>query len=172
MQCAPSWDCTIGSFDVSKRQRALRKRERSRARKEMKRRAAGQKSRVEFLAAAKSQRQPWKAEGISRRTWYRQRGVAQVRPHPPYPHVAQVRPHPTLSKAEPHLLMDRKEMAEGAMAPKCECNNPAPRGCKGEMAVSGPVLRRNRMDMNVIELDGRWHVIEGGAVLHVRRVRL
>jgi hypothetical protein len=75
--------CTIGSFDVSKRQRALRKRERSRARKEMKRRAAGQKSRVEFLAAAKSQRQPWKAEGISRRTWYRQRGVAQVRPHPP-----------------------------------------------------------------------------------------
>jgi hypothetical protein len=87
---------TIGSFDLSKRQRALRKRERSRARKEMKRRAAGQKSRVEFLATAKSQRQPWKAEGISRRTWYRRRGVAQVRPHPPYPHVAQVRPHPTL----------------------------------------------------------------------------
>ena len=75
--------CTIGSFDVSKRQRALRKRERSRARKEMKRRAAGQKSRVEFLATAKSQRQPWKAEGISRRTWYRRRGVAQVRPHRP-----------------------------------------------------------------------------------------
>jgi hypothetical protein len=74
---------TIGSFDLSKRQRALRKRERSRARKEMKRRAAGQKSRVEFLATAKSQRQPWKAEGISRRTWYRRRGVAQVRPHPP-----------------------------------------------------------------------------------------
>jgi hypothetical protein len=48
-----------------------------------------------------------------------------------------------LSKAEPHLcqLMDRKEMAEGAMAPKCECNNLAPRVCKGEMAVSGPVLR-------------------------------
>jgi hypothetical protein len=85
---------TIGSFDLSKRQRALRKRERSRARKEMKRRAAGQKSRVEFLATAKSQRQPWKAKGISRRTWYRQRGVAQVRPHPP--HVAQVRLHPTL----------------------------------------------------------------------------
>ena len=71
-----------------------------------------------------------------------------------------------LSKAEPHLcqLMDRKEMAEGALAPKCECNNLAPRVCKGEMAVSGPVLRRNRMDMNVIELDGRWHVIEGGPV--------
>jgi hypothetical protein len=38
-------------------------------------------------------------------------------------------------------LMDRKEMAEGAMAPKCECNNLAPGVCKGEMAVSGPVLR-------------------------------
>ena len=31
-------------------------------------------------------------------------------------------------------------MAEEAMAPKCECNNLAPRVCKGEMAVSGPVL--------------------------------
>jgi hypothetical protein len=65
---------TIGSLDLSKRQRALRRKERSRARKEMKRRAAGQKSRVEFLATAKSQRQPWKAEGISRRTWYRRKG--------------------------------------------------------------------------------------------------
>jgi hypothetical protein len=48
-----------------------------------------------------------------------------------------------LYKAEAHLcqLMDRKEMAEGAMAPKCECNNLAPGVCKGEMAVSGPVLR-------------------------------
>ena len=73
--------CTIGSFDMSKRQRALRRRERSRARKEMKRRAAGKKSRVEYLAAAISKTQPWRAEGISRRTWYRQRGVAQVRPH-------------------------------------------------------------------------------------------
>src|ERR1700731_870756 len=87
---------TIGSFDLSKRQRALRKRERSRARKEMKRRAAGKKPRAEYLAAAISNTQPWRAEGISRRTWYRKRGVAQVRPHPPYPHVAQVRPHPTL----------------------------------------------------------------------------
>jgi hypothetical protein len=75
--------CTIGSFDMSKRQRALRRRERSRARKEMKRRAAGKKSRVEFLADAISRTQPWRAEGISRRTWYRRRGVAQVRPHSP-----------------------------------------------------------------------------------------
>jgi hypothetical protein len=74
---------TIGSFDLSKRQRALRKRERSRARKELKRRAAGKKTRVEYLAAARSKTQPWRAEGISRRTWYRRRGVAQVRPHPP-----------------------------------------------------------------------------------------
>lgn len=75
--------CTIGSFDMSKRQRALRRRERSRARKEMKRRAAGKKSRVDFLVGAISRTQPWRAEGISRRTWYRRRGVAQVRPHSP-----------------------------------------------------------------------------------------
>jgi hypothetical protein len=75
--------CTIGSFDVSSRQRALRRKERNRARKEMKRRAAGKKTRVEFLADAISRTQPWRAEGISRRTWYRQRGVAQVRPHSP-----------------------------------------------------------------------------------------
>ena len=31
--------------------------------------------------------------------------------------------------------MDRKEMAEGALAPKCECNNLAP---KREMAVPDP----------------------------------
>ena len=75
--------CTIGSFDVSCRQRALRRKERNRASKEMKRRAAGKKTRVEYLAAAISNTQPWRAEGISRRTWYRRRGVAQVRPHPP-----------------------------------------------------------------------------------------
>jgi hypothetical protein len=91
--------CTIGSFDMSKRQRALRRRERSRARKEMKRRAAGQKPRVEYLAAAKSRTQPWKAEGKSRSLWYsRRKAAGQVRPHPPYPHVGQVRPHPTLLK--------------------------------------------------------------------------
>jgi hypothetical protein len=66
-----------------------------------------------------------------------------------------------LSKAEPHLcqLMDRKEMAEGAMAPKCECNNLAPRVCKGEMAVSGPApaagtAGRRMADMRTLVLFG------------------
>jgi hypothetical protein len=85
--------CTIGSFDMSKRQRALRRRERSRARKEMKRRAAGKKSRVEFLADAISRTQPGGprasagAPGIAEGAWHR------CGPTPPYPHVAQVRPH-------------------------------------------------------------------------------
>ena len=75
---------TIGSFDLSKRQRALRKRERSRARKEMKRRAAGQKPRAEYLSGAKSRTQPWKLEGKSRSLWYsRRKAAGQVRPHPP-----------------------------------------------------------------------------------------
>ena len=91
--------CTIGSFEVSKRQRALRRKERNRASKEMERRAAGKKPRVEYLAAAKSRTQPWKLEGKSRSLWYSHRKAAgQVRPHPPYPHVGQVRPHPTLLK--------------------------------------------------------------------------
>ena len=38
-----------------------------------------------------------------------------------------------LSKAEPDLcqLMDRKEMAEGAMAPKCEVQQPGTEGVQG-----------------------------------------
>jgi hypothetical protein len=72
--------CTIGSFDVSKRQRAARRRRRDRARKEIQRRDAGAKPRAEFLAANTTSRlQPWKAAGISRRTWYyRRKADAQV----------------------------------------------------------------------------------------------
>jgi Tfp pilus assembly protein PilV len=107
---------TIGSFDLSKRQRALRKSERSRARKEMKRRAAGKKTRAEYLAAAKSRTQPWKVEGKSRSLWYsRRKAAGQVRPHPPSsPRWTGAAP-PDSSKAGPHLskLIDRKEMAEG-----------------------------------------------------------
>jgi hypothetical protein len=42
----------------------------------MKRRAAGKKTRAEYLAAARSKTQPWRTEGISRRTWYRHRGTS------------------------------------------------------------------------------------------------
>jgi hypothetical protein len=138
--------CTIGSFDVSKRQRALRRKERNRASKEMKRRAAGKKTRVEYLAAAKSRAQQWKLKGISRRTWYRQRRVAQVRVHSPLSPRGTGPGTLYCSKAAPDLcqLTDRKETAEGVTAPKHEHNTLPPRLCKGAMAVRGPGPRRNR----------------------------
>jgi hypothetical protein len=66
--------------------------------------------------------------------------------------------------------MDRKEMAEGAMAPKCECQQPGTEGVQGRDGCPRTRVEEKShegADMNVIELDGRWHVIEGGAVLHV-----
>jgi hypothetical protein len=138
--------CAIGSFDVSKRQRALRRKERNRASKEMKRREAGKKPRVEYLAAAKSRAQQWKLKGISRRTWYRQRRVAQVRVHSPLSPSGTGPGTLYYSKTAPDLcqLTDRKETAKGVTAPKHEHNTLPPRLCKGALAVRGPVPRRNR----------------------------
>ena len=75
---------TIGSVDVSKQQRARRRREQKRAQKQINRRRQGVKSRAEYLAAnSVSRSQPWKAEGISRRTWYyRRKATALVQGQP------------------------------------------------------------------------------------------
>jgi hypothetical protein len=137
---------TIGSFDVSSRQRALRRKERNRARMQMKRRAAGKKPRAEYLAAAKSRAPPWMAEGKSRRTWYRQRGVAQVRVHSPLsPRGTGPCPlYYSMTATDLCQLTHRKEMAKGVTAPKHEHNNLAPRLCKGVLAVPGPVPRKPR----------------------------
>src|SRR3984893_12737424 len=139
--------CTIGSFEVSKRQRALRRKERNRARMQMKRRAAGSKSRGEYLAAAKSRAQQWKLEGISRPSGYsRRKAAGQVRVHSPSS-PRWTGPCPLYcSKADTDLskLTDRKETAKGVTAPKHEHNTLPPRLCKGALAVHGPVPRRNR----------------------------
>jgi hypothetical protein len=139
---------TIGSFDVSSRQRAMRRKERNRACKEMKRRAAGSKSRGEYLAAARSKTQPWKLEGKSRSLWYSHRKSAgQVRVHSPLSPSWTGPGTLYCSKTAPDLskLTDRKEMAKGVTAPKHEHKTLSPRLCKGALAVPGPVLRRNRM---------------------------
>ena len=75
---------TIGSVDVTKQQRARRRREQKRAQKQMNRRRQGVKSRAEYLAAnSVSRSQPWKAEGISRRAWYyRRKATALVQRQP------------------------------------------------------------------------------------------
>lgn len=69
---------TIGAIDKAKSARWHERQERARLAKEERRRAAGAKARAEYEAAATSRAQPWKALGISRRTWYRRQHVAQI----------------------------------------------------------------------------------------------
>jgi hypothetical protein len=57
---------TIGSFDVSKQQRARRRKEQRRAYDEKRRRMRGAKPHVQSTMRMK----PWEREKISRRTWY------------------------------------------------------------------------------------------------------
>ena len=72
---------TIGSIDISKQQRARRRKEQKRALERARRRMQGAKPRTEYLAAKVTSRlQPWKSEGISRRTWYYRRKAAAQAP--------------------------------------------------------------------------------------------
>ena len=71
---------TIGAFDVNKRKRAKlrkeRKRIRDRERQARKRAERGAVPRPQYLARSHARRQPWKPDGISRRTWERRRQSA------------------------------------------------------------------------------------------------
>jgi hypothetical protein len=71
---------TIGAYDVDKREREkrhkFRKRTRDRERAARKRAARGVMPREKYLAVSLSKTQPWKAKGISRRTWERRRRAA------------------------------------------------------------------------------------------------
>ena len=62
---------TIGCFDVSKEERARRRKERHRLVEQARRRARGAKTRDQYLADSISWQEPWLAEGVSRATWYR-----------------------------------------------------------------------------------------------------
>lgn len=66
---------TIGACDLNKagrtRKQKERKRARERARAAAKRAARGAIPRAEYLAKSRSRVQPWKAQGVSRRTYYR-----------------------------------------------------------------------------------------------------
>jgi hypothetical protein len=70
---------TIAAHDVTDEQRTAERRTKKRARQERHRRRAGKRPRAEYLAGTVSLRGPWEAHGISRRTWYRQRGTGQRR---------------------------------------------------------------------------------------------
>ena len=66
----------IGAVDVPKAERDRLRAERRNANKRAKHKAAGGMSRAEYEADSLSQTEPWKAEGISRRTWERRRAKA------------------------------------------------------------------------------------------------
>jgi hypothetical protein len=62
---------TIGAIDLDKDERAKRRAERKVVAERERRRAKGAKQRTEYETGSTSARQPWRAAGISRRTWYR-----------------------------------------------------------------------------------------------------
>jgi hypothetical protein len=70
---------TIGSIDKAKSQRWHERQERARLAKEERRRQAGAKARADYEDAALSRKQPWKAIGMSRASWYRA-GKPSMRP--------------------------------------------------------------------------------------------
>ena len=69
---------TIGAIDKGLADRLKRRQERKRAFREAQRRARGARARADYEAQSLSRTQPWKAEGISRRTWERRRKSQRV----------------------------------------------------------------------------------------------
>ena len=70
---------TIGACDVTKAQRVRRRKQRNRQAMQARRRTRGVTARAQWLAKALNRTEPWSAEGISRRTWYRRQLAARRR---------------------------------------------------------------------------------------------
>lgn len=68
---------TIGAIDHGKAARVKRRRLRDRERKAAQRKAAGAVPRQQYERSSTAKTQPWLAEGISRRTWYRRRKMSE-----------------------------------------------------------------------------------------------
>jgi len=113
---------TIGAFDVSREERAQIQRDdynqRRREQYARERDKRGGMTREEYRAQSKSQQEPWKAEGISRRTWYRrQSAVAQVIgsikkerksyacKRQPVPHRPEPAAHPLRGRGLPMMVL-------------------------------------------------------------------
>lgn len=67
---------TIGAIDVNKTNRLERRKAHKRDLEQDRRNAKGAMSRAEYEANSINRAQPWLAQGISRRTWYRRRGTS------------------------------------------------------------------------------------------------
>jgi hypothetical protein len=101
---------TIGAHDVSKRQRAMRRRRRNREAKERRRHERGARPQAQSLSRTK----PWEREGICRRTWERRRNrdaVSQLRPQSGT--VSQLRPQSASS-----VSVDKLATAESQQSAK------------------------------------------------------
>ena len=68
---------TIKPVDLTDEQLAEQRKAKKRASDERRRRKAGKKPRETYLANALTRLKPWEAEGVSRRTWFRNRGTGQ-----------------------------------------------------------------------------------------------
>jgi hypothetical protein len=75
---------TIAPADMTKRQfaeyRKAKQRMRQKLYRQRKRRHAGYKIRDNYVASSLTKQKPWKAEGISRATWYRRQPPAAPKP--------------------------------------------------------------------------------------------
>jgi len=72
---------TIAPVDLNSDEFAQKRkdcrREKARLRQGRRRRKAGTKSRISYLATSLTKQQPWRAQGISRATWYRRRETSR-----------------------------------------------------------------------------------------------
>lgn len=75
---------TIGAIDESQADRAKRRKVRAKLRARLHRKLKGSRPRAEYLAQSTARNAPWKALGISRRTWYRRhRATVGTSPYTP-----------------------------------------------------------------------------------------
>jgi hypothetical protein len=102
----------IAPVDMTAVQLNEQRKAKDRARRQLKRAEAGSISRQAYLANAKTKLQPWKANGVSRSTWYR--------------HMRQVRPRQDLTTSGTTCLIHPRASIGGACV--CVGNNPETHG--------------------------------------------
>jgi hypothetical protein len=62
---------TIGAVDMTREERAARRKVANRLRERQRRQAAGARPREKYEAESLSRTEPWRGEGVCRRTWER-----------------------------------------------------------------------------------------------------
>jgi hypothetical protein len=157
---------TIGALDVGKRARRELRKRKDRLAKERKRREQG--ARPQALSLSRTE--PWKAEGISRRQWYRRRKSADEAMPPRADETVPSAMHGTTSGTAV-LLLTADETVPSALPPESGCPSVAlvaaavpiavdgADGCsRATFAVDGPVRARLARDGTRRGLEKDWSV--------------